>query len=261
MRFSLVLSLVTLLFFSCKKDSIVKPEPLPQAMVPTDTNGYLKIQINNTVNGSGIDLTGATSYTNNNGDSFTVSKLLYYISNVELHTNSGDTFKEIESYYLVDESNSNSLQLMVKGVPKGDYHSISFLIGVDSTRNVSGAQTGALDPANGMFWTWSSGYIMAKMEGSSPQSGAANQGLAFHIAGFSGVNSGIRKINLSFPNLANVTKNHTPVLNLNGDLDKWFFGTTTISFATVHTVTTISGVSKSIADNYTNMFSVISVVN
>jgi hypothetical protein len=49
-----------------------------------------------------------------------------------------------------------------------DITGIRFLLGVDSARNVSGIQTGALDPARGMFWTWNSGYVMAKIEGSSP---------------------------------------------------------------------------------------------
>jgi hypothetical protein len=34
---------------------------------------------------------------------------------------------------------------------------IKFLLGVDSLKNVSGIQTGALDPAKGMFWTWNTG--------------------------------------------------------------------------------------------------------
>ncbi|WP_316930094.1 MbnP family protein, partial [Hymenobacter sp. IS2118] len=44
--------------------------------------------------------------------------------------------------------------LALKDIPVGDYQSVSFTVGVDSARNVAGAQTGALDPNNGMFWTW-----------------------------------------------------------------------------------------------------------
>jgi hypothetical protein len=61
---------------------------------------------------------------------------------------------------------------------------MEFMIGVDSARNNSGAQTGALDPTNGMFWSWSTGYIMAKFEGTSAQSPAAANALKFHIGGF-----------------------------------------------------------------------------
>ena len=53
-------------------------------------------------------------------------------------------------------------------LPEGDYTELQFLLGVDSLHNVSGAQTDDLDPAKDMFWTWNSGYVMAKMEGNSP---------------------------------------------------------------------------------------------
>lgn len=261
MRFITVFCILSTVFFSCKKESITPPEPLPEAQNQADTNGFLEIHIENTCNNLPVDLQSTSTYTNTNGDTYSISTLMYYISNVKLYSSLTDSFIEAESYYLVNQANSNSLHLMVKGVPRKNYDKISFLIGVDSKRNTSGAQTGALDPIHGMFWTWSTGYIMAKLEGSSPQSGAANQGLAFHIGGFSGVNSAVRQVNLNFPNTANVTPTHTPVLTLNADINSWFGGSSTIDFSTVHTVTSVSATSKSIADNYANMFNVISVVN
>jgi hypothetical protein len=250
----------TTVLFSCKKTEIVKPEPLPTLNIPSDTNGFFEIHINNVVNSNPLAL-GTSTYTNLNSDTFSVDILQYYFTNVELHTLSGDTFKEVESYYLVDQANPNSLHLMVKGVPRADYSSIRFLIGVDAKRNTSGAQTGALDPIHGMFWTWSTGYIMAKMEGYSPQSGATNKKLAFHIGGFSGVNSAIKTVNLTFPNSANVTPSHTPILTLKADLASWFASPNLVSFNTMFSISSVSANSKAIADNYANMFSVISVTN
>lgn len=260
MKLLFIFSISFLALFSCKKSEVVKPEPLPDLNLPTDTNGFLEIQINNVVNNNALIL-GATTYTNANSDTFSVNILKYYISNVELSTATGDKYKEVESYYLVDQSNPNSLHLIIKKVPRADYSSIKFLIGVDSARNTSGAQTGALDPIHDMFWTWSTGYIMAKMEGYSPQSGDPNKKLAFHIAGFKGSYTGIRTINLTFPNTANVTPSHTPILTLKSDIAKWFSGSTTISFNTQYSITSLSNNSHNIADNYSNMFSVISVTN
>jgi len=60
-------------------------------------------------------------------------------------------------------------------------------MGVDSLRNVSGAQSGALAVANNMFWSWNSGYIMVKAEGTSPNSGSGS--FAFHLGGFMGNNN------------------------------------------------------------------------
>ncbi len=75
-----------------------------------------------------------------------------------------------------------------------------FLLGVDSLHNVSGAQTDALDPAKDMFWTWNTGYVMAKLEGNSPSSALVNNKYEFHVGGFSGKYNVLKKIlNLLFP--------------------------------------------------------------
>lgn len=260
MRLLYILSLFATVLFSCQKSDIVKPEPLPALSIPTDTNGFLEIHINNVANGNPLAL-GTTTYTTANNDTFNVNLFRYFVTNVELHTAGGSIFKEVESYYLADQSKPNSLHLMIKGIPRADYSSIKFLIGVDPPRNTSGAQTGALDVYNDMYWTWNSGYIMAKLEGSSPQSGATNKKIIFHIGGFSGQYTGIRYVNLTFPNTANVTPSHTPILTLKADLDTWFSSPNLIDFSTSYNITAVSKGSSEIADNYANMFSVISVTN
>lgn len=78
------------------------------------------------------------------------------------------------------------------------YDSITFLIGVDSLHNVSGAQTGALDPVNDMFWTWNSGYVMAKLEGNSSSSPQMNQKFEYHIGGYSGKHNVVKKLSFRF---------------------------------------------------------------
>ncbi len=249
-----------LIVFSCKKTEAPKPEPLPSPVIAIDTTGSLDINITNVVNGMPLVL-GTVSYTNANSDTFKVNLLKYYFTNIKLVTATGYTFTEVESYYLVNQANSASLHLKINNIPRADYSKIQFLIGVDNHRNTSGAQTGALDPINDMFWTWNSGYIMAKLEGTSNQSGAATKGLEFHIGGFSGVNSAIRTVELNFPNNAIVSETHTPTLNLDADIAKWFKGVNTINFANDYTIVSVNSRSKAIADNYANMFVVNSVVN
>lgn len=129
------------------------------------------------------------------GESITFSTLRYYISNVKLHKNDGSTQSEEESYHLVNASSSDA-RIRVENIPGGDYTGVSFLIGVDSLRNVSGAQTGALDPAENMFWSWNSGYIFIKAEGASPV--ASEETFIYHIGGFAGENAALREVYLSF---------------------------------------------------------------
>jgi hypothetical protein len=124
-------------------------------------------------------------YVLNNNDTVKFNTIKYYISNVKLRKTDGTWWSAPESYYLVDASNSSSAILSINDIPKADYNSISFLIGVDSTRNVSGAQTGALAVSNNMFWSWNTGYIFVKVEGRYELTGAPNEPLmdsySFHM--------------------------------------------------------------------------------
>lgn len=249
-----------LFIISCTGKKPVQPVPLPPPNVPIDTTGTVNIQLTNVVNGNPLTLS-TTTYTNANNDEFKVNMYKYYFTNIVLETASGFRWTQPESYYLVDQSISSSLKLIVTGVPRANYTKIEFKLGVDAARNTSGAQTGALDPVKGMFWTWSSGYIMGKIEGTSPQSTNTGNKIVFHIGGFSGVNSAIRDFSFIFPNTANVTESHTPTINIKNDLAEWFKTPNTISFASLNDISTVGTNSKKIADNYSDMFNLTSVVN
>ncbi len=254
-----LISIFIIILSSCKKETITPPEPFP-SYTNIDTTGFLEIHIANSVNGLPLSL-NTTTYVTSSNDTFSVDIFKYYISNIQLVSASGHTYTENNSYYLIDQSDANSLHLLVKKVPTSNIVSINFLIGVDSARNTSGAQTGALDPINDMFWSWNTGYIMAKMEGHSPQSSQPTKKVVYHIGGFSGRFNGIRNVSLPFPTTANITKTHTPILNLNADLYKWFTSPNFNNMYSSSAITNIGQDSKGIADNYASMFSVISVVN
>lgn len=235
---------VTVLIASCRKADN------PSAAGNT---GKVKLEFFNVVGGSNLNLS-TQWYKNANGDSFTVSTFNYYISNVVLNGTAGQTYVEPESYHLVQQSDLTSTSFDMANIPVGSYTSVTFTIGVDSTRNVSGAQTGALDPANGMFWTWKSGYIMLKMEGNSPQSTASDKSLTFHCGGFSGANSVLKTITVNFPNSIDVTSATLPHVHLQADVLKMFASPNKIDFA-VESYTMSAGVlAKGLSDNYANMF-------
>lgn len=156
------------------------------------------------------------------------------------------------------ESNSSSQKIFVGNIPAGIYSSVSFLIGVDSIRNVSGAQSGALDPANGMFWDWNTGYIMLKFEGHSPSSTAMAKQLLFHVGGFSGNSNTIRKIILNFPSPVTIDNNSFQ-LHIQVNAARPFGLPNPIDFSVLNTVHMPGANAVKIADNYANMFSLISV--
>jgi hypothetical protein len=131
------------------------------------------------------------------GDSLNFSMFRHYISNIRLKRADNTYWAATNSYHLLDASIPSSLTLNFSNVPAGEYVAMEVTFGVDSARNVSGVQSGALDPANGMFWDWNSGYIMLKAEGTSPQ--AAGGSFEYHLGGFSGTNNTVDVRELSFP--------------------------------------------------------------
>lgn len=60
------------------------------------------------------------------------------------------------------------------------------MIGVDSLTSVSGAMGGDLDPTKGMFWTWKTGYIFFKIEGSSLKCDTRKNRFVHHLGGYEG---------------------------------------------------------------------------
>jgi hypothetical protein len=226
---------------------------------PATTTGIVKISLKNMVNGTALILGAAN--TNPFGESYTVNKFKYYISNITVNF-SGMSYSEKESYHLVDQADaaSQSISFTAK---TGTYSNIIFTLGVDSLRNVSGAQTDALDPLKDMFWTWNSGYIMAKMEATSPLSTQPNNKVEYHIGGFSGANNVLKTISLAMPvgKLLEVKEGKTSELKIEADLNKWWQQPNDIKIVTTPVCTTPGTLAASIAANYSKMFTLTDVIN
>jgi hypothetical protein len=242
-----LLLLATLL--SCKKDKKDDPEPTP---TPT---GSLKLHLENMVDTN--DLVFGANCVNAMGDTFKISKFNYYISNIVITKTDNSTFAESNSYHLVRHSSTATSLINVANVPVGSYKSVSFMIGIDSTRNVSGTQSGDLDPvvATDMFWTWNSGYIFVKLEGTSPKSGASDKSIVYHIGGGGGANKAQRTVNLTFgTSTANVSETETPIIHISVDALEMLKTPNTINFATDYNQMTSGPGAKKYADNYADMF-------
>ena len=205
---------ISLLFYSCVKDTVVKKT---DEVVPPITTGEILVNFNAIANAKNL-IPKNKWYSNTSSEVYTVTKLTYYISNVKLTSTSGKVYIEPESYHLIKHVDSATTFLM-KAVPVDTYSKIEFLIGVDSTRNVSGAQTGALDPANNMFWEWKSGYIFFKLEGSYASATINEMEYALHIGGFKGKFSTLQtcSMNLNTPITSQLSKTSKLYVNVNVD--------------------------------------------
>ncbi|MGG9971093.1 MbnP family protein [Ferruginibacter sp. SUN002] len=243
--------IVSVLLTSCKKSAKYDPS----------VKAALSVEFDNIVGGSDLQLTTG-SYTNAAGESFTVNKLKYYVSNFKLTNVDGSTYTvpQDDSYFLIDESDATTHEPELE-IPEGEYKTLSFTLGVDSlrcTKDIS-ERSGVLDPtATGgdMYWGWNSGYIFFKMEGSSP---AAAMGYMYHIGGFGGYSSStinnIKQITIDLTGrgTAQVKANKETNIHLMVDVLKVFNGAANVSIAT-NSMVMFSAFSTTVANNYTVMF-------
>ncbi|GAB3999460.1 hypothetical protein GCM10028807_49720 [Spirosoma daeguense] len=229
--------------------------------------GKLRIVFNNIVGTSDLQLNN-TTYKNSTGESFTVSKFNYYVSNIRLKKQDGSDYvvPQDSSYFLIEESRPASQTVTLANLPAGNYTGVSFLIGVDSLRSLAdiSKRTGVLDPGltthDPMYWDWNSGYIFLKLEGISNVAPATqNNQFFYHVGGFGGGYNGKKTINnlrtVTLPfgsDVISVQPTTTPAVQLTTDLLKVFDGSTKLSIAQ-HSTVMFEDFSIGIANNYAQM--------
>jgi hypothetical protein len=226
--------------------------------VREDAVGEVKLTFINKVKNYKIALHDSV-YTNSFGENYTINKFKYYISNISFK--GAASFVEKNGFHLIDESVPES-QSFLLSVPQGSYSSLNFLLGVDSLHNVSGAQTGELDPAKDMFWTWNSGYVMAKLEGNSPSSALVNHKYEFHIGGYSGKYNVLKNIELHFPEntTINVAAGHNIEIQIVADVDAWWQNPNDLKIAERANIMTPGKFALAISANYAKMFHIQKII-
>ncbi len=192
------------------------------------------------------------TYTNPFGESYTLQKFRFYITQIQLlDSNDMSTQFFPDDYYLVAESDSTTQTITVPLALK-HITSISFLVGVDSIAAVSGTQTGALDPVNGMFWTWNTGYIMMKLQGTSPAAQVPGNAFSLDVGGFKEGENAMRKMEF----LTNAPKRQLiHNITLDVDVNKLFNGAYPIKLAEHPLCHEPGQLAMQLADNYATMFS------
>lgn len=246
-------------FIRCKKDEQVL---MPSAQVPAQvTEPVISIHISPSYQTQNL-LKNKFTYKNAANDSFSVSKWQFYLSNFKFIDQNGGEYNIDESYYLIDAFDEARHTIRIKNVKPGAYVGLKFLVGVDSARNVSGAQTGDLQQVYGMFWSWSQGYIFSKLEGDYITSNQSPlQNFSHHVGGFLAPYNCIEQVSLSFLNTPLQVSTHSKnEMTIKANLEKYFNGVTTIDLLSYQAVTGGRN-GKTISTNYKDMFSVTLVKN
>ncbi len=247
-----------LIFVACKKDTVTEPTP-PVNNTPAATGGTLKISFANMVDS--LPLVYGTFYKNANGDTFNVNKFMYYVSNITLTKTDESVYKVPNSYHLINRGNDLANHIVnLSGIPEGTYKKITYLIGVDSARNVSGVQDGDLAPEKNMFWDWNTGYIMLKLEGYSPVSGTVDKSIQFHTGGFKGANNVLRWVSINFPTNLTISATKNPELKLSTNVNELFKNPNVYDFTQDYFIMSEGLRANTFANNYQDMTSFKEIV-
>lgn len=237
-----------------KKDPEINPEPEP---APTSSLTFdLEARMGNE------HLQDSVIYINSSEDSFYVSKFNYFITNIKLVREDGFVYAEPESYHLIKHFEGKT-SFKVEGVPEGSYKRVEFLIGVDSVRNISGAQTGDLVRENDMYWDWNQGYIFFKLEGHFTSSERPwGQDYGIHIGGGTGPNACIQPgaLDLTTPIVAK--GGNTPRLFIYTQVNEIFSKPLEIGFDYYfNSIPAGEQIFRKVSENYKDMFVVNKVEN
>lgn len=250
-----LLPLLAVLFTSCQRELSAEGEEPPVPTYP------VRFFFENFVDTE--PLLANSQYLTPQGESYEVRTFKYYISNLELsNTATGKTSSAADFYHLVDNFKADSKNFEAR-FEAGTYDKIRFLIGVDSTRNVSGAQTGALDVSLGMFWTWNTGYVFAKLEGTSPAATTPNQEFTYHIGGFRTGESALRYVEFTIPAPGTLTvgSGANGQVAIMANVSTWFNRIHDLPIAGSSFIHSPGPAAMQYADNYSGMFTLLAAGN
>lgn len=140
-------------------------------------------------------------YALNDSVQLVISTCRFYVSNFSFFSK-GKLSSQHKSAFLLDLEHPESLSI---DNLDGDFDQLIFNLGIDSSTNVAGILDGDLDPIKGMYWTWNSGYINFKLEGSITNNTGKKIPFEYHLGGYLPPFQTIQTISIDRENANSVT--------------------------------------------------------
>lgn len=181
-------------------------------------------------------------------DSITIDVLKFYIGNIALKGNKNFNNNK---YYLVNIASNSTLTISFDTIQNQSIKNIEFTVGVDSNTTAKGILNESLDPLHGMYWTWNTGYINAKIEGKCKNCKSFRNAFQLHIGGYKHPFNTIKKIDLAIP----LSIQKKSIIKIKVDIDRWLQN---IDFNDQVSTMQPNEKAMKIANNFTNSFSIIS---
>jgi hypothetical protein len=167
-------------------------------------NFSLFAQLNFQFNWGSDQVENNQKYYFNEIDWIEFSELKIYLSNYSLSNSNGEIHLKLVD--LIDNENADS-KVILDSVNINYFKTFTFQFGLDSVINTSGILDGDLDPINGMYWAWNSGYIHLKMVGKCSLVPSTKSEFEFHLGGY-------RKPNETYFDVTLPIKGNTLIFNL-----------------------------------------------
>ncbi len=188
-----------------------------------------------------------SSYITPAGDTVIIDMCKMYLTNFKLLHQHKEVYKENYSYHFINPLKHRD-SIVLRNI-KDNFDELEFYIGVDSLTNTMGVLTGDLDPVFAMYWAWNSGYINAKIEGTSSKCNTPQNRFEYHIGGYLAPYQSVQKVSVPLTG----KEIHNNVLDLNADLSTWF---TDIQLSAEPSITVPSAKAVKMAQHYASMFSI-----
>ena len=198
-------------------------------------------------------------YVTENKDTLSISLFRFYVTQITFQYS--DSIRKFNSpgcshLYDAEDKSTDSFSFYM---PVASFDNVSFTLGVDSLHNTNGANGGDLDPARGMYWAWNTGYIMAKLEGTSKACKTLHNAFEFHIGGYMPPYNTARRVRLEIPGKLNVEAGKNVIIRLKADVAAWFNGN--LDLATTNSIVIPGQKAAAMADNYAKMFTLMNIQN
>jgi hypothetical protein len=123
------------------------------------------------------------------GNQYVFEQCRFYISGLQASSKSHSRILQPDVLIMgTEDLSDHSWTLPIQNIYK-----VSGIIGIDSSRQVSGVFEGELDPTKGMYWTWQAGYIHIKIEGKRKSASGSWIPFRYHLGGYRSPHSTIRE--------------------------------------------------------------------
>ena len=239
--------------------------------------GNLQLKFENGFNNLGNIVLNQTTQTSSSGQKHQFSTLKYVISNISLIDENGNEFKY--NYNNPDKGAFIINQAEAKGgivyanlteIPKGNYKKIKLGLGISPTSYLIGQDGQGIfwekAKQEGMAWSWSAGYIFAKLEGKYVTSSADTEFMN-HTGNMgdttiNGTADLYREVVLDLPTTARVSKGITASIHILADFNQYLSGQTALTLTQTNQMAMGSSPHLvSVSNNLIQMFKVDHVHN